>query len=226
MGDTDTQEELRPFLDKIMSFISDLSDSQVLKCDEECKRKQLGERLEINLIRARKMNNDAPPLLEEAKNAMYRFNNGDERFNELMKQRELKKINKEISKFIRSYLKIQQQMKQIPRLDGKRINQLNTHIREYVAEQELQHEKNTVQANIANRLSEYRMKRIDTIKDINYWMFWIIMVFILVMLLYYVGVLKMHNHRNRLLLSLGVLVLIFIVQRYFASISFFFRQFT
>ena len=157
---------------------------------------------------------------------MYRFNNGDERFNELMKQRELKKINKEISKFIRSYLKIQQQMKQIPRLDGKRINQLNTHIREYVAEQELQHEKNTVQANIANRLSEYRMKRIDTIKDINYWMFWIIMVFILVMLLYYVGVLKMHNHRNRLLLSLGVLVLIFIVQRYFASISFFFRQFT
>ena len=73
MGDTDTQEELRPFLDKIMSFISDLSDSQVLKCDEECKRKQLGERLEINLIRARKMNNDAPPLLEEAKKCNVSF---------------------------------------------------------------------------------------------------------------------------------------------------------
>ena len=224
MVDTNSQEDLRPFLDKIMSFIGNLNDSQVLTCDEECKRKQLGERLETNLIRARAMNNDAPKILEEAENAMYRFNNGDERFNALMKQREEVKINKEISKFIRSYLKTQQQMKQIPRIDGKRVNQLNTHLREYVAEQEEQHEKDIVQANIANRLSEYRMNRIDTMKDINYWMFWIIMVLILVMLIYYVGVLKMHNYRNRLLLSLGVLVLIFIVQRYFASISFFLRR--
>ena len=40
MVDTNSQEDLRPFLDKIMSFIGNLNDSQVLTCDEECKRKQ------------------------------------------------------------------------------------------------------------------------------------------------------------------------------------------
>ena len=226
MVDTNSQENLRPFLDKIMSFIGNLNDSQVLTCDEECKRKQLGERLETNLIRARAMDNDSSEALEEAEYAMYRFHNGNERFNELKKKEQKVNINKEIKKFIKSYVNIHKQKKRILRIDGKRVNQLNTHLREYVAEQEEQHEKNIVQSNIANRLSEYRMNRIDTMKDINYWMFWIIMVLILVMLIYYVGVLKMHNYRNRLLLSLGVLALIFIVQRYFASISFFFRQFT
>lgn len=226
MVDTNSQENLTLFLKKIMSFISDLSNSQVLTCDEECKRKQLGERLETNLIRARAMDNDSSEALEEAEYAMYRFHNGNERFNELKKKEQKVNINKEIKKFIKSYVNIHKQKKRILRIDGKRVNQLNTHLREYVAEQEEQHEKNIVQSNIANRLSEYRMNRIDTMKDINYWMFWIIMVLILVMLIYYVGVLKMHNYRNRLLLSLGVLALIFIVQRYFASISFFFRQFT
>ena len=168
---TDEQEELRPFMDKIMSFINTLNKSDAITCNEECQKRRKAEKLEDNLIRARQLKADAPILYQKAVDAMYRFDNGDTAFGDLQRNREKDEIRKKLKTFVQQYKSIQDRLNSMTQLDGSRLQEYNGFLRSYVLQEEERLEERRLKSKVANRLSEFKMERLELLQFINFWAF-------------------------------------------------------
>lgn len=222
---TDEQEELRPFMDKIMSFIDTLNKSDAITCNEECQKRRKAEKLEDNLIRARQLKADAPILYQKAVDAMYRFDNGDTAFGDLQRNREKDEIRKKLKTFVQKYKSIQDRLNSMTQLDGSRLQEYNGFLRSYVLQEEERLEERRLKSKVANRLSEFKMERLELLQSINLWAFYIILVFSIVLLLYYRA---FRGIKAGSIYLYGVLISLFVLymfQNQFVNIVFYIRNY-
>lgn len=222
---TDEQEELRPFMDKIMSFIDTLNKSDAITCNDDCQKRRKAERLEDNLIRARQLKADAPILYQKAVDAMYRFDNGDSAFSELQRKREKEKIKEKLKTFIGKYKSIQDRLDSMTQLDGSRLQEYNGFLRSYVLQEEERLEERRLQSMVANRLSEFKIARLELLQYINSWIFHIILIFSIILLLYYRAFRGIKAGSNTLYGVLIGLFIIYMIQSQFANIVYYIRNY-
>lgn len=222
---TDEQKKLQPFMNKIMSFIDTLNKSDAINCNAECQKRRKAEKLEHNLIRARQLKTDAPILYEKASDAMYRFNNGDSAFSDLQRDREKQQIKNKLKSFVQQYKSIQDRLNSMTQLDGSRLQEYNGFLRSYVLQEEERLEERRLQSGVANRLSEFKIARLELFQFINYWIFYIILFFSIILLLYYRAFRGIKAGSTILYGVLFGLFIIYILENQFANIMYYIRNY-
>lgn len=222
---TDQQEELRPFMNKIMSFIDTLNKSDAITCNDECQKRRKAEKLEDNLIRARQLKADAPILYQKAIDAMYRFDNGNSAFGDLQRNREKEKTKERLKIFVKQYKSIQDRLNSMTQLDGSRLQEYNGFLRSYVLQEEERLEERRLKSMVANRLSEFKLARLELLQFINSWTFHIILIFSIVLLLYYRAFRGIKAGSNTLYGVLISLFIIYIIQHHLANILYYIRNY-
>lgn len=221
----DEQEKLKPFMNKIMSFIDTLNKSDAITCNSECQKRRKAEKLEDNLIRARQLKTDAPILYQKAVDAMYRFDNGDSAFGDLQRNREKQKIKNKLKTFVQKYKSIQDRLNSMTQLDGSRLQEYNGFLRSYVLQEEERLEERRLQSAVANRMSEFKIARLEFFQFINYWTFYIILFFSIILLLYYRAFRGIKAGSNILYSVLIGLFIVYILQNQFANIMYYIRNY-
>ena len=156
---------------------------------------------------------------------MYRFNNGDSAFSDLQRDREKQQIKNKLKSFVQQYKSIQDRLNSMTQLDGSRLQEYNGFLRSYVLQEEERLEERRLQSGVANRLSEFKIARLELIQFINYWIFYIILFFSIILLLYYRAFREIKAGSTILYGVLFGLFMIYILENQFANILYYIRNY-